>query len=111
MARAASKGGGESPGGLRMSPYVMQGGTLLLLGLIFVLSVALLAVLMTALKAIRREQDVCNRILAGRDTGPVLHGLLQATKESNKLLHNIDQRLQKLEALEKVQLANWSSQR
>ena len=91
-----------------MSADMMQSGMLVLLGLIVVLAVLLLGVLMVALKGIRREQDATNRILASRDLGPVLHAVLQSTKESNRLLSNIDQRLQKLEALEKVQLANWT---
>ena len=94
-----------------MSPDLMQGGTLVLLGLIVVLAVLLLGVLLVALKAIRREQDATNRILASRDLGPVLHSIMQSGKETNKLLNNIDQRLAKLEALEKVQLANWTMQR
>jgi len=94
-----------------MSPDLMQGGTLVLLGLIFVLAVLLLGVLLVALKAIRREQDATNRILASRDLGPVLHAMLQSSKETNTLLSNIDQRLAKLEALEKVQLANLTMQR
>ena len=94
-----------------MSPDMMQGGILVLLGLIFLLVIALFAVVRVALKAIRQQQEAANRILASRDLGPVLHAVLQATKDSNKLLGNIDQRLQKLEALEKIQLANWTMQR
>ena len=94
-----------------MNPLVMQGGTLVLLALIFVLFAALVGLLAISLRAVRRDLEAVLRLQTSRDEGPALHAILQAAKETNKLLHNIDQRLQKLEALEKVQLANWTSHR
>ena len=46
------------------------------------------------------------KTIAERDSGPALHGLVQQTREVNRQLANIDKRLEKLEALEKVQIAN-----
>jgi len=91
-----------------MSAEMMQGGTLVLLAVIGVVAVLTLVMLASAFRAIREQQDSTNRILSSKDLGPALHGLVQQTKEMNRLLGNIDKRLEKLEALEKVQIANMS---
>jgi hypothetical protein len=90
-----------------MSATVVQGGMLVLLLLICAASIMTLVLLGTALKAVRRMQAETNQILAGRDVGPALHSVIQQGKEMNRLLANIDKRLEKLEALEKVQIANY----
>ena len=83
----------------------------LLLILLAVIAIAAVAGLVLGLKAaasIRRQQEQTHQVLASRDLGPVLHGLVQQTCDVNRLLANIDKRLEKLEALEKVQIANMS---
>jgi hypothetical protein len=85
-----------------------QGLELGLLAVIAVVAVIGLALLLRAAAAIRRLQNDTHQVLASRDFGPVLHGLVQQTRDVNRLLANIDKRLEKLEALEKVQIANLS---
>jgi hypothetical protein len=66
----------------------------------------LLVSLSRAQASIRAAQRAALEFWAARDPGPALHGLVQQTREANRLLANIDKRLEKLEALEKVQIAN-----
>jgi type II secretory pathway component PulK len=79
---------------------------LVLLAIIAVVAVIGMALLLRAAAAIRRLQQDTHQVLASRDLGPVLHGLVQQIRDVNRLLANIDKRLEKLEALEKVQIAN-----
>ncbi|MCC7079315.1 MAG: hypothetical protein IT530_01470 [Burkholderiales bacterium] len=83
-----------------------QGLGLFLLAIIAVTAVLGLVLALRAAASIRRLQEQTHQVLASRDLGPVLHGLVQQTREVNRLLANIDKRLEKLEALEKVQIAN-----
>ena len=91
-----------------MSAEVMQTGMLVLLAMLVAVAVAGLVFMLRAIASIREQQEATQKILSGRDLGPVLHGLVQQTREVNRLLANIDKRLEKLEALEKVQIANLS---
>lgn len=91
-----------------MSTDMMQGGMLFVLIIIGVLAVMTFFSMVAAFKAIRQQQEATNRILSGKDSGPALHAVVQQTKEVNRLLANIDKRLEKLEALEKIQIANMS---
>jgi hypothetical protein len=83
-----------------------QGAALVLLTIIAVVAVIGLILMLRAVAAIRRLQGETHEVLASRDLGPVLHGLVQQTRDVNRQLANIDKRLEKLEALEKVQIAN-----
>lgn len=89
-----------------MSAQVVQIGMLLLLAVIALVAVLILLLLRQTLALVRDQQSAVQRFLTDRDFGPALHGLVQQTKEVNRLLANIDKRLEKLEALEKVQIAN-----
>lgn len=82
--------------------------SLMLVLLAVVAAAAVLGVVLglRAASAIRRVHEQLHKVVVARDLGPVLHGLVQQTREANKLLANIDKRLEKLEALEKVQIAN-----
>lgn len=91
-----------------MSADTIQGGIFILLAVIGIVAVLSLVTIASAFRAIRLQQDATNRILTSKDLGPALHGLHQQTKEMNRLLANIDKRLEKLEALEKVQIANMT---
>lgn len=86
----------------------MQAGVLVLLAAIMLVAIAGLCLVLRALASVREHQEAVYKTLSGRDLGPVLHGLVQQTREVNRLLGNIDKRLEKLEALEKVQIANMS---
>jgi hypothetical protein len=86
----------------------MQAATLVLLAVIAVVAVLSLVALWRAAAFVRKGQEEAQKIRAERDTGPALHGLVQQTREVNRQLANIDKRLEKLEALEKVQIANLS---
>jgi hypothetical protein len=86
----------------------IAGLTVFLLALIAVVGVLGTVLLLRAAIAIRQLQAQTHQILANRDLGPVLHGLVQQTRDVNRLLANIDKRLEKLEALEKVQIAQLS---
>lgn len=79
---------------------------LMLVTVIAVVAVLSLVLVLRAAASIRRLQWETHQVLSSRDLGPVLHGLVQQTREVNRLLANIDKRLEKLEALEKVQIAN-----
>ncbi len=91
-----------------MSAEMMQAGMLVLLASIALIAGVGLVFLLRAVASVRIEQEATQKILANRDLGPVLHGLVQQTREVNRLLANIDKRLEKLEALEKDQTANLS---
>ena len=90
-----------------MSVETMQ-AAVALLAVIAVVAVLSLILLLRAVAFIREGRDAARKLIAERDSGPVLHGLVQQTREVNRLLANIDKRLEKLEALEKVQIANLS---
>jgi hypothetical protein len=87
---------------------IAQGMTLVLLALIALVGVLSTILLLRAAVSIRELQAQTHQIVANRDLGPVLHGLVQQTRDVNRLLANIDKRLEKLEALEKVQIAQLS---
>jgi hypothetical protein len=89
-----------------MSLETMQAATLVLLAVIAAVAVLSLVSLLRMAAFIRRGQQDAQRIRAERDPAPALHGLVQQTREVNRQLANIDKRLEKLEALEKVQIAN-----
>lgn len=89
-----------------MSTEMLQGAIVVLLTVVAVAIVLSSLVLLRALTLIRAGQNAAQAFWAARDPGPALHGLVQQTREATRLLTNIDKRLEKLEALEKVQIAN-----
>ena len=91
-----------------MGVETMQAATLALLAVIAVVAVLSLVSVLRVVAFIREGRDAAQKMIAERDSGPALHGLVQQTREVNRLLANIDKRLEKLEALEKVQIANLS---
>ena len=91
-----------------MSMETMQAAALALLAVIAVVAVLSLAALLRVSAFLRKGQAEAQKLWAERDPGPALHGLVQQTREVNRQLANIDKRLEKLEALEKVQIANLS---
>jgi len=89
----------------------MTGGLLelVLLGaitLLLLVAVAMMAVLAVQLKALRREAEKTRSQLVTMDWSQLLFNGVQQIKEARQALETIDKRLQKLEALEKVQLSH-----
>jgi predicted PurR-regulated permease PerM len=90
----------------------MAGGSTLLtvlLGFVAVLLLAAVVVLASVaaqLKALRREAESVRGLLAKMDWSQLLFNGVQHLKEAGQSLDTIDKRLQKLEALEKVQLSH-----
>lgn len=87
---------------------IAQGLALILLAVIAVAVVVGLVLGLRTAASMRRQQEHTHQVFASRDLGPVLHGLVQQTRDINRLLATIDKRLEKLEALEKIQIANMS---
>ena len=80
-----------------------------LLGLLAVLLLAAIVVLASIaaqLKVLRREAEIARTQLAKMDWSQLLFNAVQHLKEAGQSLDTIDKRLQKLEALEKVQLSH-----
>ena len=89
----------------------MAGGTVLtvLVGIVAVLllaAVVVLASIAAQLKVLRRETESARVQLAKMDWSQLLFNGVQHLKEAGQALDTIDKRLQKLEALEKVQLSH-----
>ena len=57
------------------------------------------------MRAMRAEQQAMRRVIANMDWTTVLSNMQTSSKESVRLLDIIDKRLQKLEALEKLQIS------
>ena len=67
--------------------------------------------LINAMRAMRAEQQAMRRVLANMDWTTVLSNMQNSTKESVRILDIIDKRLQKLEALEKLQISQFNAGR
>ena len=63
------------------------------------------AFLVNTMRAMRAEQQAMRRALANMDWTSVFSNLQGSSKESVRILDIIDKRLQKLEALEKLQIS------
>ena len=73
---------------------------------LLLLATILMAVIAVQLRVMQREVEAARKQLATMDWGVMLLNGVQQLKEAVKALETIDKRLQKLEALEKVQLSN-----
>lgn len=74
--------------------------------LLLLVATMLMAVIVAQLKAMRREVEAARKQLATMDWSQMLFNGVQQLKDIVKGLDIIDKRLQKLEAIEKVQLSN-----
>jgi hypothetical protein len=63
------------------------------------------AFLVNSMRAMRAEQQAMRRAIANMDWTSVFSNLQSSSKESVRILDIIDKRLQKLEALEKLQIS------
>ena len=77
---------------------------LAVLTLILILAGLATVFLINTMRAMRAEQQAMHRVLANMDWTTVLSSMQTHGKESVRILDIIDKRLQKLEALEKIQL-------
>jgi hypothetical protein len=84
--------------------------TVMLGAVVFLLLVAIimLATIVAQLKAMRRDAGATRAQLAKMDWGQLLFNGVQELKSAVESLNTIDKRLQKLEALEKVQLSQFN---
>jgi hypothetical protein len=90
----------------------MAGGSMVitvLLGVVAVLllaTVVVLASIAAQLKVLRREAEIARGQLQKMDWSQLVFSGVQHLKEAGQALDTIDKRLQKLEALEKVQISH-----
>ncbi len=88
----------------------------LLLAILVVLSLTLIiagcatAVIVSTMRHMRSEQQATRRAIASADSTSVFSNLQASAKEAVRILDVIDKRLQKLEALEKLQISQSQSQ-
>jgi hypothetical protein len=73
---------------------------------LLLVAVVLMTVIAAQLKALRRETESARSQLAKMDWSQLLFNGVQQMKDAVKALETIDKRLQKLEAIEKVQLSH-----
>ena len=74
--------------------------------ILLLVATVLMGMIAGQLKAMRREVEATRAQLTKMDGSQMLFNGVQQLKEAVKALETIDKRLQKLEALEKVQLSN-----
>jgi len=93
----------------RMGVQMAMTGDVILLGAVVFLLLAaaiLMLVMVLQLRAMRREVEATRLQLAKMDWGALLLNGVQQLKQATGALDQIDKRLQKLEAIEKVQLSH-----
>ena len=83
---------------------------LVVLALVLVLTGVATVFMINSVRAMRSEQQAMRRALANLDWTSVLSNLQSSGKEAVRILDVIDKRLQKLEALEKLQISQSQSQ-
>lgn len=81
---------------------------LVVLVLLLVLTGLAIAVFISMMREMRAGQQAMRRVVANMDWTSVLSSLQGSSKESVRILDIIDKRLQKLEALEKLQISQSS---
>ena len=74
--------------------------------ILLLVATVLMGMIAGQLKAMRREVEATRAQLTKMDWSQMLFNGVQQLKEAVKALDQIDKRLQKLEAIEKVQLSN-----
>lgn len=66
-------------------------------------------ILINAMRALRSEQQATRRVIANMDWTAIFSATQAHAKESVRILDILDKRLQKLEALEKIQLTQTNT--
>ena len=81
----------------------------ILVGAVIILLLAaavLMLVMVVQLRALRREVEATRLQMSRMDWGAMLFNGIQQLKQATVALEQIDKRLQKLEALEKIQISH-----
>ncbi len=81
----------------------------MLIGAVIILLFAaavLMLVMVVQLRAMRREVEATRLQMTKMDWGAMLFNGIQQLKQATEALEQIDKRLQKLEALEKIQISH-----
>ena len=87
----------------------------ILLSILAVLTLGLILVglatiiLINTMRAVRSEQQATRRVIANMDWTTIFASTQAHAKESVRILDILDKRLQKLEALEKIQLTQTNT--
>ena len=89
-----------------MTDVSLEAGTLAVMAVLLFMVIVLMLVIARQIEAIRREAEAARSQLAKMDPSPLLFNGVQQLKDVLKALETIDKRLQKLEALEKVQISH-----
>ena len=84
----------------------MSAGILVGVAVLLLAATLLMLVVVLQLRAMRREVEATRLQLAKMDWGVMLLNGVQQLKQATVALEQIDKRLQKLEAIEKVQLSH-----
>jgi len=84
----------------------IEGVMLGVVAFLLLVTIILLGTIAAQLKAMRRDAEAARNQLTKMDWGPLLFNGVQELKSAVESLNTIDKRLQKLEALEKVQLSH-----
>jgi hypothetical protein len=75
-------------------------------GILLLMAIFLMAMIVAQLRAMRRQVEEARVQLGRMDWGALLMNGVRQLKEAVEALDHIDKRLQKLEAIEKVQLSH-----
>jgi uncharacterized protein (DUF58 family) len=89
-----------------MSTDLILMAILVVLTLMLILTGIATMFLVNTMRAMRNELQAMRRAISNMDWTSVLGHLQNSSKESVRILDIIDKRLQKLEALEKLQISN-----
>jgi hypothetical protein len=89
-----------------MTDVSLQAGMLAVVALLLLMVIVLMVAIGRQVRAMRREAEAARSQLAKMDPSPLLFNGVQQLKDVLKALETIDKRLQKLEALEKVQISH-----
>lgn len=87
----------------------------ILMSILIVLAVGLVImgiatiILINTMRAVRAEQQATRRVVANMDWTTIFASTQAHAKESVRILDILDKRLQKLEALEKIQLTQTNT--
>ncbi len=89
-----------------MTDVSLEAGMLAVMAVLLFMVIVLMLVIARQIEAMRREAEAARSQLAKMDPSPLLFNGVQQLKDVLKALETIDKRLQKLEALEKVQISH-----
>ena len=89
-----------------MATGTIVGVLLVVVAVLLLVTIMLLMAIAAQLRGVRREAEMARNQLVKMDWSQLLMNGVQHIKEAREALQTIEKRLQKLEALEKVQLSH-----